>query len=131
MTDILLMLSQKSGFLSMIPASKDQVIQAEDKLGVHFSDDYRKYVLAFGVASYYGHELTGIYNHPSINVVDVTLSERDFSPDISQRWYVVEQAHIDGIVVWQSEDGAIYQSAPNSIPVKKFSSLAEYVELCS
>ena len=111
----------------MKPANDDQVVQAETALGLKFSEDFRKYVREFGVASFFDHELTGICEHKRLNVIDVTLEEREYSPGISRDWYVVEQTNFDGIVIWQSKDGTIYQSAPNATPQKKYDSLAEYI----
>ena len=77
-----------------------------------FSDEYRKYLARYGVASANGHEFTGICASSRLNVVDVTISERINNPNIQMDYYVVEQANIDRIVIWQSQTGEIYQSAP-------------------
>jgi hypothetical protein len=42
--------------------------------------------------------------------------------------YVVEQANIDGIVIWQSETGEVFQTMPNALPIKISDSLLEYLE---
>ena len=60
---------------------------------------------------------------------DVTKEEREKMPDVPQSWYVIEQAHIDGIVIWQSGDGDIYQTIPGYNPQKIADSLAEYIDM--
>lgn len=106
---------------------ENEIMKVEDTLGVKFADEYRAYISNFGTASFYGHELTGICEgDASINVVDVTLEERAYFPNIPRGWYVVEQTHIDGIVIWQDEDGCIYRATPNSV-VKICNSLREYI----
>ena len=44
-------------------------------------------------------------------------------------WYVLEQANIDGIVLWQDKEGNVYQTMPSSVPKKICGSLAEYIAL--
>ena len=110
-------------------ASWEQIEHAEQVLGVKFPDEYRIYLTTLGAASINGHEFTGICKSPRLNVVDVTMSERVRHPITPEKWYVVEQTNIDDIVIWQSEKGEIWQTAPN-FPYKKIcGSLREYLEL--
>lgn len=129
MEKIELLLPQKSAFRMCQPVSKQNICEAESVLGLHFSDEYRYYLLAFGVASANGHEFTGICNSPRLNVVDVTLEERKYNPDVPPDYYVVEQANIDGIILWQSQSGKIYQTYPNQPPVPLCNSLCELLEM--
>lgn len=99
---------------------------AEQTLGVHFAPDYRLYLQKIGLACFDGHELTGICKTSRLNVVDVTLSERKQCPDGSG-WYVVEQANVDGIVIWQTPSGEVYQTMPSVLARKICNSLTEYV----
>ena len=61
-------------------------------------------------------------------MVQVTLEERANLPDVPADWYVVEQANIDGIVIWQAVSGEIYQTQPGAQPVKIADSLTEYID---
>lgn len=131
MKNIVEILRDKPGFMSLKPAMEKQIEDAEKILQVKFSNDYRKYVASLGVASFFGHELTGISPSQRLNVVDVTIKERGYNPFIPADWYVIEQLNFDGIVIWQSHDGSIYQSAPNAGPQKINKDFAEYVALCS
>ena len=101
----------------------------EKKLLVSFSNDYCDYLKAFGVASVNSHDLTGICKSKRLNVVDVTKEERERMPEVPQNWYVIEQAHIDGIVIWQDGDGKVYQTAPGTEPLKIADSLVDYIKL--
>lgn len=40
-------------------------------------------------------------------------------PRIEASWYVIEEAHIDGIVIWQNELGHVYQTSPFGLPKKR------------
>lgn len=129
MNNIIEILSQKEMFISSGKVKEELVKEAESKLGLNFSKEYRKYLCSFGTASYYGHELTGISDiDSSINVVDVTLSERNFFTNIPNTWYVIEQIHMDGIVIWQDEQGNIFRTMPNKTAIKIFDSLVAYIE---
>lgn len=102
------------------------ISDAEQALGIHFAPDYRAYLQKIGLACFDGHELTGICKAFRLNVVDVTLDERKQCPDAAG-WYVVEQANVDGIVIWQAPSGEIYQTMPGVSARKIYNSLTEYV----
>ena len=108
-------------------ASVEQITAAETELGLGFAPEYREYLLAFGCASVYGHELTGICSVGRLDVVAVTQEERGYCPDIPTDMYVVEQTHYDDIVIWQASSGEIYQTRCDSQPVKIFDSLYDYL----
>lgn len=113
--------------LHLEPATEESVKSAEEKLGVSFSPEYRRYLLVLGTATAGSHEFTGICVSPRLNVVDVTLKERQRYNHECDSMYVVEQLHIDNMVIWQSQDGKVYQSMPGSHVVEIASSLAEYL----
>lgn len=102
---------------------------AEKALSLSFSKEYCSYLEIYGIVAVNGHELTGISKSKRTNVVNVTLEERNRNDNIPNDWYVVEQENIDGIVIWQTETGFVYQTAPNIKPTKICNSLAEYIEL--
>jgi len=129
MSDIVKKLREMQGFVSLSGATKEQIEQAEKSLNLKFADEYCEYLAAFGVASACGHELTGICASPRLNAVGVTISEKMSNPAVPANWYVVEQAHVDGIVVWQSGTGEVWQTAPNTPPIKLCASLCEYFVL--
>ena len=126
MADIVNLIQQQPSLYVMIGAPEKEINQAEQTLGLHFSADYRAYIAAFGAVSFAGHELTGICKSNRLNVVTVTLRERS-NITVPANWYVLEQANIDCIVLWQSSDGTVYATAPNSKPKKIASSLSEYI----
>lgn len=127
MKEIIEIMSNMKKFISSGAVDINSVKIAEERLKVKFSDEYKEYVMAFGSASYYRHELTGICKgDKAIDVVEVTLAERTFFPNIPKEWYVIEQTHIDGIVVWQDSNGNIYKATPQQF-VKICDSLKEYV----
>ena len=81
----------------------------------------------FGLACFDGHELTGLTTNARLDVVSVTKEQREWFGDVVSAWYVVEEANIDGIVIWQDSDGIVYAAAPYSDAVAIASSLSEYI----
>lgn len=127
MASVLGALRNAPDFIGGKGCGEDTIRAAEQSLGLSFAPDYRKYLCTFGLACFDGHELTGICKASRLNVVDVTLEERKYSPAAS-RWYVVEQANIDGIVIWQAPDGEIYQTTPGQPPRKLCDTLTAYIK---
>ena len=129
MTDIKNKIRALPAFCSLTGVSSEQTASAEKALALCFADDYREYLFNFGIASAGGHEFTGICNSKRLNVVDVTLAERSITPGIPHDWYVLEEANIDGIVIWQNSRGEVFQTQPGRRPVKIAESLCDYLEL--
>lgn len=125
---IIKLMQEQPAFHARSAASNEEITAVENVLGLRFAQDYREYVATFGAASFAGHELTGICKSDRLNVVTVTMEERN-NMVVPADWYVLEQANIDGIVVWQNSAGAVYQTVPNMNPKKLCESLAEYIEL--
>ena len=101
--------------------------QAEVALGLKFADDYKEYLQQFGAVSCGGHELTGFSEDANLDVVKVTVKNRESNPNVKMPLYVVEETHIDGIVIWQSESGEVFKAEYKDTPVKIFESFTEYV----
>lgn len=112
---------------SMKPAQKEDIALAEKQLAVRFATEYQEYTAAFGSVAANGHELTGVVASKRLNVVSTTLAEWTYNPQVPRTMYVVENAGIDGIILWQDETGTVYQSAPNTKPKMIAPSLTEYV----
>ena len=105
----------------------EQINEAENRLGLKFSDEYRAMLQEFGIVSIYGHELIGLGASKRLDVVDNTLTEREINIDFPSEQYVVEETGMDGIVITQDQRGNVYQYQPN-IPLKKIAgSISEYL----
>lgn len=115
-------------FFGLSGASEDQIASAERQLQTRFAEDYRKYLAACGVASVNGHELTGICASARLNVVSVTQEMVSQHPGALPGWYVIEQANIDGIVIWQAPDGTVYQTQPNTEAMQISNGLLAYIK---
>ncbi len=107
--------------------TETEIIKAEKALGISFAKDYREYLSEIGLACFDGHELTGLSKLSREDVVSVTMEQQELLGDFVSRWYVIEEANIDGIVIWQDSDGIVYQTVPNIKSKKIASSLLEYI----
>ena len=129
MSNFVKALESKTDLYKLSSATVEQINDAEKSLNIIFADEYKEYLAVFGAASANAHEFTGICQSSRLNVVDVTISERQRNPSVPLELYVVEQANLDRIVVWQSSAGEVYQTAPNMQIVKLCKSLCEYLDL--
>lgn len=126
MSTIIEELIKKSIFYCEQGASAEMIEKAEDALGLKFADDYKDYLQKFGSESCGGHELTGISEDMELDVVSATEKNFEKNPNVTIPLYVIEETHIDGIVIWQSASGEIYETGYMEAPERIFDSLTEY-----
>lgn len=126
MSELLEALRRKPNFYAEKGVSIIQIEQAEKSLGLNFALDFKECLREFGAVSFGGHELTGFSADKNLDIVEVTQRNRQ-KHNVGKNLYVIEEAHIDGIVIWQDADGTVYETAPNSRARKIANSLAEYI----
>ena len=115
------------GLLSLKPATDQQIAAAEIQLRTSFSDEYITYLKEFGAILADGIELTGIAKSDHRNVVSVTERERSLNPNVPNGMYVIENAYVDGIVIWQDSAGGVFKTGGESVPIKIGDSIVEYL----
>ncbi len=120
-------LKQINDFYCEKGVSEEEIKTAENMLGLVFPDEYKEYLQKYGSVSCGGHDLTGLSVDKTIDVVYVTLYNRQKNPNAKKSLYVVEETHIDGIVIWQASTGEIFQSEYKGVPRKIYKSLMEYI----
>ncbi len=109
-------------------ASEKEIEKAEETLGVKFAKDYKEYLLNYGAIMFDGHELTGISKADYLDVVHVTKDQRKYYSDKNaEEMYVLENLGFDGIVVWQTFDGAVYETENGHRKIIAHS-LVEYIQ---
>lgn len=125
--DIVNVVKSLPDLLPLTPATKSQIEDAEKQLGLKFANEYKEYLEAFGSIMAAGIELSGIAKAEYINVISLTQEGWELNPQVSHEMYVVENACIDGILIWQDSKGLIYQSKPNIKPTQIAKTLADYI----
>lgn len=128
MESIIDLLKEKNCFCSLKGVTEDEIRVAEQTLGLSFAKEYRAYLQVFGLASFQGHELTGIIKSPRLSVVAQTVAERNNNPHIPDDMYAIEIANIDGIVIWQRSTGEIFETICDGVPTLICKSLSDYIE---
>lgn len=126
--DIIDVINSLEDMISTGGASAEEILQAEKELGVAFSEEYKKVLAEFGSVLAEEIELVGLAKSQNRNTVVVTKREWEYNPLVPRNLYVVENLGIEGVIIWQEEDGAIYQSSPNKEPEKVYASLEEYIK---
>ena len=127
MNELIEIMRCKPDFYAEKGVSMFQIEQAETVLGLRFAPDFKECLREFGAVSFGGHELTGFSADPNLDVVRVTQKNRSKN-NVGKNLYVIEEAHIDGIVIWQDADGIVYETTPKSEAKKIAQSLAEYLD---
>ena len=125
--NIIKILKQKSDLLHGIGVDQKTISEAERELGLTFADEYKEYLKEMAIVAYSGHELTGLTKSERTNVVQVTRKKKRISPSVPMDWYVIEDANIDGIVIWQDGQGKIYKTLYDSQAVCIASSLVDFI----
>ncbi len=115
------------GYNGSCGRTDEEICLAEKKLKVTFADDYREYLRGIGLACFDGRELTGLTEIRRLDVVEVTKEQRRLAEGTDLSWYVIEEANIDGIVIWQDGDGAVYETVCGSNVKIIAASLLEYI----
>lgn len=128
MTGITEVIDKLENLLPLKKATAEAVENVEKELGLSLAEEYKEYLLNYGAILADDIELTGIAKSKNRDVVQVTRREWEVNDKIPHNLYVVENAGIDGIIVWQDETGKIYESSPNHEAKQITGSLAEYIE---
>jgi hypothetical protein len=126
MNDINTTISNLKGLVSLKPVSKDIISDSEKQLGLSFAEDYRIYLEKYGVISARHIEITGIVDSKRLNVVDVTLAEREIN-QIPPNMYVIEDTGIEGILILQNEKGEVFELQNNDQLKKIYNNLSDYL----
>jgi hypothetical protein len=125
MNDIISTIDGLEGLVSLRGASKETIIASEQRLGVGFAEDYTAYLEKYGVISARHIELTGIIDSNRLNVVDVTLEERQQN-QLPQDLYVIEDSGIEGILIVQNRNGEIFEWQNRRVK-KLYGNLSDYL----
>lgn len=116
-----------NGLIALKPATCESIKFAEEELKLSFSEEYKLYLESYGAIIAEGVELTGIAKSEHRSVVKVTSLNWELNKQVPKNMYVIEDTHVDGIVIWQDESGVIYKTMPNNEPQKINESLADFL----
>lgn len=127
MTNIVDLINSLPDMLPLKPATEVQITDAELQLGVRFADEYKEYLKVFGAIIADGIELSGIAKSEHRSVAALTKKEWELNPKVPHTMYVIENTCVDGIVIWQDTTGVVYETNPNSAPIRIADSLQDFI----
>ena len=127
MENIISVIKKLEGLRYSKGVSEIEIKCAEERLNLVFSDDYKMYLESFGTISAKGIELTGLNVSSRINVVDVTLNERELNPNIPSNMYVIENIAIESILILQNEKSEIFEARATGKVNKIHNNLSDYL----
>lgn len=128
MYNIINYLQSKGELLTGKAVDEVEIGKVEEQIGVRFANDYRKIISTYGFVCVDGHEITGITNAKRLNVYEVTMKERESMKSDISGLYVIEQANIDDIVIWQSASGVVFQTIGGFAPEKIADDIIDYLQ---
>lgn len=128
MNSIVQILKNQEDFIGGSGCDLEAIKDTERQIGTNFAEEYREYLKQISLTCFDGHEFTGITDDPRLDVVKVTIEERQHNLKVPDNWYVIEQTNIDGIVIWQANSGEIYQTCSGGRPRKLCNSLADFIQ---
>lgn len=128
MSEILATIQKLPGMEYLSPASADEIQNAEETLNLRFAEEYKEYLSVFGAVCSDIIAISGICEDKDYAVVELTKKLRSIQPNIPLGFYAIEDVGIDGLVIWQDQTGAVYQSVPNYEPVRIFDSLSGFLK---
>ena len=126
MQSIISVMEQKEDLLHGNGASKEEVALAEKALSLSFAQDYREYLLTYGIAAFDGHEFTGISKSQRLSVVEATQRSWELCPQVEKDMYVLEEG-MDGIIVWQKQTGEVYSTGMTETVKKEGDCIVAYL----
>lgn len=112
-----------------VEANKSQIKSAEEKLGLRFSDDFKEYVSNFGAIRFYATEWTGFNTDDYCDVVKTTLEARQLYDNFPKDMFILEDLHIDSLLILSDSQGRIYQWQNGNLE-KIHNSIEDYLEEC-
>jgi len=128
MSNIIEVVKALPQLLPLKAATLNEITDAELQLKLTFADEYKEYLSVFGAIIADGIELSGIAKSEHRNVVTLTMQERVLNPNVPHSMYVLENARVDGIIIWQDSKGRVFISSPNEVPKQIATSLVEYIK---
>jgi hypothetical protein len=126
MSDIITVIANLKGLISLRGVSKEAITAAEQKLGLSFAKDYKEYLERYGLISARHIEITGITDSKRLNVVDVTRLQKE-SNQIPPDMYVIDETGIEGIIILQNEKGEIFELQNHRRVKKIYDRLSDYL----
>lgn len=121
-------LSTKHAVYHLDGCNEIDIVDAEERIGLTFAEDYIEYLKKFSLLSYDSHELTGLCSSTRLNVVDATLREKNENEFLDDDMYLLETVGVENMSIWQNSRGEVFEVMYKQKPKKIYDSLLDYIE---
>ena len=109
-------------------ASETEIEYAQIALKVKFNEEYLEVLKNYGCLLIKGETLFGVVKNKSYDVVYNTMIEKERYQSIPEEMYVISSLGIEGVLILQNEDGAIFEFTDGH-PLKLiYDSLLDYLK---
>jgi len=109
---------------------ESQIKKAEKDLNMEFPNEYKEYLKEYGAISFFGTEWTGLNVEDYIDVVRVTVKERELNKNFPLKYFVLENLGIDGLLTIVSENGKVFSWNPDGKINLIAENLVDYLKEC-
>lgn len=109
------------------PIDEDVIAQAENDLNIAFPSSYKEIVKQYGVISAGTDEIFGLGVSGYLNVVESTKEERTLANGELDKYIVIQNLGIEGILIVVDENDNIFEYA-NGAFANLFSTTEEYIK---
>lgn len=109
---------------------ESQIKKAEKDLNMEFPNEYKEYLKEYGAISFFGTEWTGLNVEEYIDVVRVTVKERELNKNFPLKYFVLENLGIDGLLTIVSENGKVFSWNPDGKINLIAENLVDYLKEC-
>lgn len=89
--------------------SMEVIEEAQRELNFQFPEEYKEILKNFGVISIGSHEIFGLGVENYLNVIVATKSERNRYPNLLEKYIVIENFSMEGILILLNNDGEVYE----------------------
>lgn len=107
-----------------------QIEEAEKLLDLKFPMEYIDYVKGFGCIDFGSTEWTGLNIEGELNTVEATLSDKEYNKFFPDKFFVLDDYHIDDKKIIVNEIGQVFLLQYEKIE-KICESISEYLEICT
>lgn len=108
MKNIIEELESKTKIFHVGMVSQEEIDNAEKKLHIQFTEEYKSYLSNYGAISFGSHEITGLGVSGYLNVVTATEKERGLGGNFPDDCIMIENNGIDGILTIMDSNGIVY-----------------------
>lgn len=106
--------------------SEKEITIAEQKLSFKFPKTYREILKEFGTLEINSDEIFGLGVEGYLNVVETTLKERELAKGKLDKYIVIQNLGIDGILIVVDENDNVYEFKTGDFK-NLLSTTAEYI----